>query len=309
MEVDLSMAVRPVPTDATLQSTLEYGKAEFPFACYWDDLGQYQSRCIEWHWHHKFEFSYVLQGEVICFIGGEKCILTAGDALFINSGMIHRFETESQGVLVNYIFAPEFLAETSAAVYLRYVIPVLSCSQGHITFRQEQKENSEILKRLCELNAICQKEEFGQELLIRNIISEIWYYLVQQHGASLAEPSGQKGGRTMERLQTMMNFIHANYHNKLSLDEIAGAANVSKSEALRCFHQVIHSTPIQYLNEYRLGRAREALLTSSETISAVSSAAGFESVGYFCQMFKKNMGCSPGAFRKRCGHAAQGRLK
>ena len=58
------MALFSVPTDETLQSTLEYGRTEFPFAYYWDDLSQYQSQCIEWHWHNKFEFSYVLQGNV-----------------------------------------------------------------------------------------------------------------------------------------------------------------------------------------------------------------------------------------------------
>jgi len=303
------MAFFSVPTDATLQSTLEYGKAEFPFAYYWDDLSQYQSQCIEWHWHNKFEFSYVLQGTVICRIGGEQIVMTAGDGLFINSGSIHRFETESHGVLANYIFSPEFLAETSSAIYLHHVLPILSQAQGHVTLRQEKKENAQLLKGLHELNIICREDNFGKELLVRNLVSEIWYHLLQQYDSSLIMQSEQKSERTMERLQTMMNFIHANYHSKISLTEIAGAANVSKSEALRCFHQGIQSTPIRYLNEYRLGRAREALLSSADSISVISSAAGFESVGYFCQMFKKNMGRSPGAFRREHYHPASETLE
>lgn len=97
----LTMGKTSVQTDAALQSILEYGTSEFPFAYYRDDLSRQYNPCVEWHWHNKFEFSYVIQGTVVCHIAGTQKMLNAGDGLFINSGMIHRFETESQGILAN----------------------------------------------------------------------------------------------------------------------------------------------------------------------------------------------------------------
>lgn len=295
----LTMGKTSVQTDAALQSILEYGTSEFPFAYYRDDLSRQYNPCVEWHWHNKFEFSYVIQGTVVCHIAGTQKMLNAGDGLFINSGMIHRFETESQGILANFIFNPEFLAETSSAVYRQYVFPLLSSSVSHIALCGEESKHSGLLEQLHRLKSICHEEVFGKELLIHNILSEIWYLFIQQNAELLKRDSDRREGLSTERLQRMMVFVHANYHNKLSLDEISAAANISKSEALRCFRHGIQTTPVQYLNAYRIKRAQEALVSSSDPVSEISASVGFESVGYFCQAFKKSIGCSPNEFRKR----------
>ena len=97
----------------------------------------------------------------------------------------------------------------------------------------------------------------------------------------------------------MLDFIRRQYMQHIGLEEIAAAANVSKSEALRCFRLGIQTTPVRYLNEYRLSRAEERLLATADKISAVAWKAGFESAGYFCRVFKKQYGVTPAEFRSR----------
>ena len=80
--------------------------------------------------------------------------------------------------------------------------------------------------------------------------------------------------------------------------DIAHSANISKSEALRCFHLAIQSTPVNYLIEYRLRWARKALLETDDTVTQIATKVGMENVGYFIRTFKKVYNITPKQFRK-----------
>lgn len=47
-----------------------------------------------------------------------------------------------------------------------------------------------------------------------------------------------------QRIQLMMSYIHTYYSEDITIDEIAGAANVSRSECFRCFKEIVRKTPI-----------------------------------------------------------------
>lgn len=295
------MAAAAILTDETLRSQQEYGKAEFPFSCCLDHLTQYGSRCVEWHWHNEFEFSFVKEGTVLCHAGANCVRLYEGDGLFINSRTIHRFETAERGVLVNCIFSPEFIAEKSSAIYLKYVHPFLVSDFECKPYARQAAQNEEMLVLLQDVYVAAFSNCFGKELQIRNLVSTLWLRFVEGTLKDLRKSSRSRNKTVQARLHEMMTYIHANYHRRLTLMEIALAANISKSEALRCFHIGLETTPVTYLNEYRLARAAERLLATSDSVAAVSDSSGFESTGYFCRKFREKYGVSPNGFRKQEG--------
>lgn len=138
----------------------------------------------------------------------------------------------------------------------------------------------------------------GKELHIRNLIATVWEDMVIKAQGCLSNAKTQKDKRIHARLHEMMEYIAYHYEDPISLDDIAASANISRSEALRCFHVGIQTTPVQYLNNYRLNRAKEMLLSTADTVTTVASVTGFDNVGYFCRVFKKKYGNSPNAFRK-----------
>ena len=85
----------------------------------------------------------------------------------------------------------------------------------------------------------------------------------------------------------------------LTLEEIARAGMVSKSECLRCFRNVIGPTPIQYLNQYRIQRAAELLVTTDCKITEIGGLCGFQEMGWFAKTFRKLKGCTPSEYRRR----------
>ena len=95
------------------------------------------------------------------------------------------------------------------------------------------------------------------------------------------------------RLQKMMTYIYENYAEPLTLENITKAADISRSEAGRCFHTYMGCSPIEALIQYRLQVAYRLLLDRTQTLQQISYACGFNSVNYFSRQFKKKFGYAP----------------
>lgn len=286
-------------TDETLRATNRYGTPEFPFAVYLDDLETCKERRVEWHWHRELEFSAVVSGPVDCLIRAERIRLRPGDGIFLNSGVIHRFEAARGGVLNDVVFAPEFIAPKDSAVCRRYVEPLVKSGLEYAVLDGEREEHRACLEQLGRIYGQGQQSGPLWELRIQTLCMSLWESFFPCICGDL-EAQGQPVKKLLQvRLQMMLDFIRRQYMQHIGLEEIAAAANVSKSEALRCFRLGIQTTPVRYLNEYRLSRAEERLLATADKISAVAWKAGFESAGYFCRVFKKQYGVTPAEFRSR----------
>ncbi|HIZ20925.1 MAG TPA: AraC family transcriptional regulator [Firmicutes bacterium] len=293
------MPVEEIVTDGTLREIRLHGTAGFPFAYYLDDMDQYEKRVIEWHWHQEFEFVCVQRGPVDCRIGEERLRLAQGAGLFINSGVIHRFEAPGQGLLPNILFSPLFFSGPDSVVYKQDVAPVLSSACQYVLLDGSAPWHTAVLDRLW---AVCrQAQEDGplRELRIQALVCCLWADFLLQARSLFAVPRTDSRALQQSRLQHMLQFIHRHYADKITLEDIAGAANISKSEALRCFHAGVQTTPVRYLIAYRLHRAKALLEADDRPIAQVASEVGFEEAGHFTHAFTKAFGASPRTFRSR----------
>lgn len=287
-----------ISTDESLHSSVKYGTEDFPFSCYTDLFTQQNCQCIEWHWHSEFEFSYVKEGSVRCRTGSASITLQKGEGIFLNSGLIHRFEGTSDSILINYIFSPVFIAEKSSLIYTKYIQPFLISDFEYCPFFKNNLQHQTILKDMTKLYPVCGKKSFNRELQIHILLSSLWLHFFEMILPDL-HPAAKSGTKVMQaRLHQMLHYIQEHYFFNLSLVDIASSANISKSEALRCFHTILDTTPVNYLNEYRLTRAVRLLTDSSDPISLIAEKCGFQSSGYFCKVFKGKFHLSPVAFRK-----------
>ena len=278
------MGTIQITTDKSMRSTLAYGTEAFPFAYYQDELSAYDSRCMEWHWHREFEFSLVAGGSVTCKIGQKAISLDAGDGLFLNSKTIHRFEAAEGGTLKNLIF------------------PAVVLKQGQIS-------DDESLRLMGEMCGTVESGGPVWELRTQRLALELWGELYALFRNRLGEERLREGHFSQARLREMLSYIHRNYGGTITLKDISAAANISPSETLRCFRAGVGTTPVRYLNQYRLRRAKDLLLSTGDTVTAVAAAVGFESAGYFCRVFKASYGLAPNEFRKARGQRGNGELR
>jgi AraC-like DNA-binding protein len=99
-----------------------------------------------------------------------------------------------------------------------------------------------------------------------------------------------------ERIVAAKLFIDENYQEPINLDEISRQAFFSRFHFHRLFSRIYKKTPHQYLTLKRIDRAKQ-LLTEEKTVSEVCSEVGFESLGSFSMLFKKEMGFAPTYYR------------
>jgi signal transduction histidine kinase/DNA-binding LacI/PurR family transcriptional regulator/AraC-like DNA-binding protein len=94
-------------------------------------------------------------------------------------------------------------------------------------------------------------------------------------------------------------FIQQNYTRSFSLEEISKKIGVSKSYLSRIFKSDTGISLWDYLNRYRIQKAKELLLLTDESITAIAADVGYEEVGYFGRVFHEIAGCSPRTFRQQ----------
>lgn len=98
-----------------------------------------------------------------------------------------------------------------------------------------------------------------------------------------------------------LEYIKKNYMNKISLQEVADAANISPSYFSKVFKDEMKCNFNVYLNNYRVEVAKRLLLDISIPLVNVALLSGFEDQSYFSKVFKKITGLTPGKYRESLG--------
>ena len=113
-----------------------------------------------------------------------------------------------------------------------------------------------------------------------------------------AEPTEQHSAQPRAVAQAL-RFIHDNYANDLSLNEIAKAVNLSPFHVARLFKQSLGVSPHQYLIQLRVNSARSLLSAGSgeRSLAEVASAVGFSDQSHLTRHFKRIVGVTPRQFR------------
>lgn len=304
------MQVTRITTDETFRSVLEYGCTNFPFACYLDEISNHKNKNIVWHWHREFEISYIVEGVVRCFVDDECIILSPGDALFINSEVIHHFEGDF-GLMYNIVFSPELIAGNTPTVFQKSVLPYLESNCKYLLFPKTDAVYFELLAEIRDLGELSRTVTCNSELKQYSKVIQLWVQIADLTKDGLAPKKGTADMLRQARLRMMMQYIHSNYSFHISLSDIARQASISVSEALRCFKTGLKTTPINYLTEYRLEIAFSQLISTRNTIHQIALSVGFENTSYFCRKFKERYGCSPMVARKsgKCNSVINARTK
>jgi AraC-like DNA-binding protein len=100
-------------------------------------------------------------------------------------------------------------------------------------------------------------------------------------------------------------FIDENFEKDLHLDRLSREACLSRFHFHRLFTRIYRKTPHQYLTGRRIEQARQWLADDGLTISEICNHVGFESIGSFSLLFKKESGFAPLHYRHRAWQKKQ----
>jgi AraC-like DNA-binding protein len=143
----------------------------------------------------------------------------------------------------------------------------------------------------------------GYELAVHThcvrLLDLLWKETLEQ-GASERTPARS---RTFEatRLMPALREIEARAAGHVTLAQLAAAVHLHPAYFCTLFKRHAGVTPMQYVTEYRLQRARDLLLLTDRSVAEIASLTGFCDAPHLIRTFRRVEGISPGRYR-RCEH-------
>ena len=103
------------------------------------------------------------------------------------------------------------------------------------------------------------------------------------------------------RLYRARDYLHASLDHEVTVTHLAQVACMSPYHFLRSFKQLFKQTPHAYLRRLRLAKAQSLLAGTKRPITDICFDVGFQSLGSFSTLFRREFGMSPRAYREQFG--------
>ncbi len=287
----------PIILDHQLREYMPHNAVNFPITYFHDELATLSNWAGPLHWHPDFEIA-TAQCAVLDYQVGEHHIrLSAGDSIFVNGNMLHGIKQLSGDVadpMPNIVFSGTLIAPETSAIYQKYILPLAQCdSLPFVVFRHDDNSHKEINRLIKDIYRQMDEEKACYELAVQRSLNRIFEYISCNFALLPKVPSTRIEINNQVRLQKMLSYIYENYASPVTLADIAKAANISRSEAGRCFRKYMGCSPIDALIHHRLQTARRLLSEKMLSLQEISFACGFNSANYFSRQFRKRYGYSP----------------
>ncbi len=221
------------------------------------------------HFHRSTELMYVLSGEKIAYVNGEKYVVKKGDLLVCPPYSIHVFppSKESKQIVITVL----------TEAFTRY---------------------EEALSRL-KSDSLCIHDTDGFYLplflQLNNPFNEVHYEGLTSCILGLLLKDGEFINKQLKRDRSIAEKIAAhideNYDKDVSLKGLADKFGYSPNYFSWLFNNIFHTNISNYVNYVRVKKSVKFLKTHK--ISAVYALCGFHSPQQYYLNFKKVYGCSP----------------
>ena len=258
------------------------------------------SKTVGHHRHREPELLLVTSGELRALLSNREIVLREGEGLFINGGAPHGIVANSKEG-ANFIcvsFSTDCIAgPDDVRMTARYIDPILKArSCDYVPLRGSGWAN-DICAMLRSMQAAYSAKMPGYELRLKIMVSEIWLTLYENCVPDLDDKRSVSHTEKM-RIDILRRFIQENYAEKITLEDIAAAAHISRGECCRIFKRLYNTTPFQYLVHYRLTRSVYYLSETDKSISQIAQSVGFCSSSYYTKCFRSEYNCTPLKFRQ-----------
>ena len=121
------------------------------------------------------------------------------------------------------------------------------------------------------------------------------YFQIIKHLLHFAVP---KDTIINKPLLDVLDHIRQHYAEPLTVARLAAAAFLSESYLYELFRRNLGTSPIAYLNHYRLSVASELLKQTDEPVAKIAEMTGFQDPAYFTRLFRRTFHTNPRAYRR-----------
>ncbi|EFM12516.1 transcriptional regulator, AraC family [Paenibacillus curdlanolyticus YK9] len=244
------------------------------------------------HTHDFYELFLITTGSAIHLVNGQREPLTEGTLVFIRPDDRHAYDYdgESDCAFINICYTQSgmdavfgFLGEPFDSSRL---LQPGSPPTAHLALLDKE----ELIHRLDRIRAMSLDGKV-QEMQLRGLLTDL---LVRYfYSQTIAHEE-----RMPDWLETLLIQMQREEHFIAGLPRLYALAGRSAGHINRVFKEWLHTTPISYINQLKLGYAKNLLVTSSLSITDIAFTAGFNNLSHFHHLFKRAFHMTPLDYRK-----------
>ncbi|MBQ8592026.1 MAG: helix-turn-helix transcriptional regulator [Lachnospiraceae bacterium] len=298
--------------DSSLYEDKQHGTPQYPVVVYHSDLHSSNMKYIPWHWHDEVELNIVTKGAALFKANEITKELTPGQGQFVNQNVLHSVHPVDETTPCEFfsiVFHPSFLfGYGQTFLSSKYLTPILASEElKHIILLPEIDWQKHILDICKEIADIQDAGEFGCELRVKEKLCALWLAILTQWKISHIEEgiSTKQSGNVIvdeTRVKKAILYMEEHHSESVTLDDIAAAVHISKSECCRCFKRTLNLTPFEYLMRFRIFEATRKMQRQepiAQSISDLAFSVGFNNTSYFNKLFKQFLQCTPKEYKKQ----------
>jgi len=282
-----------------LSEVIAYTSPNVPIRAVVGTLSHFPNKAAVCHWHSELEFIIVLEGEMHYFVNEKVYRLSQGTGIIVNTNRLHfgYGADNSDCVFLVLLLHPSLLSGNDY-IESHYINPLLYDSDSDaILLSKDVAWHSQALLSIKTLFQFTREQPAHYEFQIHIQFASLWLLLYENTIAR--NGSHQRSSVPSSHLKDMIGYIQKHYHEKISLHDIASAGLMCRSKCCHLFQQTLHQTPFEYLLHYRIQKSLSLLADNNLSITAIAAACGFGGASYYTEVFRKIIGISPSAYRKR----------
>jgi len=259
------------------------------------------------HNQNFYEVNIVSNGSGEHYINGIGFAVRLGDVFVIPPGVDHGYKSNGRlnvyHLLIHPLFFDKYHSDLISQKGYHMLFTVEPFFRAETFFRYGLKLKRKDFARVlsfcrdlnCELRDNNPKKKIICQAMGLLIVSQLCRYYEIYYSTFLETVHVH---REMKAISTVLEFIQAHYENKITLGELASAANLNQIYFSRLFKKITGMSPFSYLIEYRIMEAKNLLRETDLKITEIAQRTGFFDSAHFTKHFSRLAGMSPKRYRE-----------
>ncbi len=225
----------------------------------------------------------------------------AGDMTFISRNVPHTtYSTKGEASLWSYIFIqPDELLKGVFDDSSPYA-DVFGDMLQNLQLILNKEEYRDVYNILTMVMYEMEHKSVNYQLSVKGLMLSLFMKLMRIHSSNKGNELANKDiHENAIVISPALDYIKENYMMNFPMEELADMCHLSQTHFRRVFHEIMNTSPLNYLNTTRILQSCILLRTTEESILTVSERVGFRSVSSYNRHFSEIMGTQPSEWRHR----------
>ncbi len=256
--------------------------------------------------HHYFELCFVSAGRMAMRIQERLFPLRKGDLVVIGSDLYHaKIDPPNSQVRVTLLFfEPELIRITDrTGEEMEYLMPFLGQKADfpHV-IPASTGLPAEIDRLIHRIHEALPASTVRERLVVKSYLKMILALLLTHYSGYLGTREDINRKRSdLERLRPCFEHLEKHYDSTMLVEDAARLCAMSNSHFMYFFKRTTGQSFLAYVNHFRIAKAQVLLATTEKSLASISQEVAFCNQSYFGMVFRKLLGVTPLAYRRRSG--------